>query len=130
MEKVWLYACMRSSKMELNQQIAVLYEIAARQGKKAVGLSTDEKGGPLYSRPGIREMRQMIRTGLVQTVMVTRLTSLSHSRRRLLRLLKEMQAHGVKLQTGFAQLAYELNEYDLERPLRRRAYKFDGFVPW
>lgn len=130
MERVWLYGRLRSSKKELNQQIVALHEMASQQGKTVVGLSTDEEDGPLHSRPGIREMRQMIRTGRVQTVMVTRLTSLSHSRRRLLRLLKEMQAHGVKLQTGHTQLAYEMNEYDLECPLLRRAYKFDGFVPW
>ena len=130
MERVWLYGRKHSSMKQLNQQIVELHEMASQQGKTVVGLSTDEEDGPLRFRPGIREMRQMIRTGRIQTVMVARLTSLSHDRRRLLRLLKEMQAHGVKLQTGHTQLAYELNEYGLECPLRKRAHRFDDFLPW
>ena len=130
MNKVWLYARQHTTQAELRQQLHSLYQISAAQGLTVVGVSTDSEDAPLRKRPGLKELCWQVRKGQIQTVMVTRLSALSHSNRLLLRLLKQMQRYGVKLQTGHTQLMYELYVRGLETPLRNRAARFGGNLPY
>lgn len=130
MDNIWLYARQRSCPMELQRQANALYRLAAERGQTVVGISADREDAPLFRRPGLREVFRQVRRGRIQAVLVTRLTNISHDDRLLLRLLKTMQVHRVKLEAGHTQLAYELHVHGLDRPLCRRAARFDGFLPY
>ncbi len=129
MTKVWLYARRRNEE-ECRQLLQVLQQLAAEQGMQVVGSSADSSYGKLSRRPGLWKLMGSIWREKADAVLVSTLSDISHKNRQLLGLLKLMQAHRVRLYTVHTQLAYELYGRGLEAPLRRRAVRFDGFLPY
>lgn len=129
MTNVWLYARRRDEEKR-RQLLRYLKQQAAERGMQVVGSSVDGAGGPQVWRPGLWKLISAIRQEKIEAVLISGLSDISRKNRRLLGLLKLMQAHRVRLYTVHTQLAYELYSRGLGDPLRRRAARFDGFLPY
>ena len=130
MNSVWLYSRQRSDFAALQEQFADMERYAAENSMTVAGQSYDLYDGPLRRRVGLQQCLDHVRAGDVQTVLVTRLSNISHNNRMVLHFLYKLQDNHVKLRTTYDQLLYELHDRGLERPLRIRAARKDGFIPW
>ena len=129
MSDVWLYARGSDAK-ERDLKLQTLQQQAKELGLKVAGSSADGSGGPLLLRPGLRQAVRSIKAGKAGALFVSGLSSISSSNRRLLALLKTLQAHHAKLYTAHTQLEYEIYSRGLEKALRSRADRYDGFLPY
>lgn len=129
MNAVWLYV-RRADDAERRRQLDMLQRLAQACRFEVSGFSADKSDGPLLLRPGLQQAMRRIREEEVDILLVSSLSNISDDNRLLLTLLKTMQAHRVKLRTTRAQLLYELHGRGLEDILRRRAARFNGFLPY
>lgn len=130
MTKVWIYARRRVDPSHLEQQLRSLRQYAGENDMVVMGESYDLTDTAMNKRPGLKMLMQQMEEGQVQTVLVTRLSSISHNNHRLMRFLKKLQKYHVKLRTTQTQTSYEMHQHRLDRHLRNRAHRFEGFIPW
>lgn len=129
MSDVWLYV-RGSDADERDRKLQMLRKEAKDLELNVAGSSADRAGGPLLLRPGLRQAVRSIKAGKAGALLISSLSSVSSSNRRLLALLKVMQAHHGKLYTAHTQLEYERYSRGLDTSLRRRADRYDGFLPY
>lgn len=114
--RVWLYARTGSGHRSVAEhQLAELRDWAARSGYRIVGQSCECARDNTFWRPGLFATLKAVRRGEVDAVVVTRLSRFARKRRKLCRILAELQANDVTLITTDVSLRYQLYLYGLER---------------
>ena len=130
MKKAWLYARTNACDRDAERQMSDLRNHANQRGYVIAGESFDTVKSAFVRHPGLEEMIRKVRRDKIDVVIVPRLSSISHRNRRLLSILKLMQKHRVKLQTTDSMISFELNERRLDDYLLKKAYRYNGFLPW
>lgn len=126
--RVWVYARCPGSYTATKEQAEFLGLRARLSGATVVGVSTDTKSG--WNRPGYRELLHHMKQGDFNCIYITRMGSLGHSERQLLRFFSMAMKHNIKVRAIEADLRNQANAYSVGRKVERRAMRNGWEMPW
>ena len=115
--RAWVYARGIGGSPALHERFDALRRSALREGYEIVGQSSDTRQRIAVRHPGRAALLRAVRKGLVDDVFVTRLSQFSRKRRRLRRILVQLQRKGVCVHTTEIDLRYDLYRHGLDNVL-------------
>ena len=126
--RVWVYARCPGSYTATKNQAEFLALRARLSGATVAGISMDTKTG--WNRPGYRELLHRMKQGDFNCIYITRMGSLGHSERQLLRFFSTAMKHNIKVRAIETDLRSQANAYSVGRKVERRAMRNGWEMPW
>lgn len=123
--RAWLYYVHGSNPGVWHRQQCKLMAQARDAGYEVVGCTGDPHQGTWLRRlhrPGLSAMRRAVRKGLVDVVVITRLSQLANNKRALRRILRFLARYKVGIHTTDCQLGYDLYRHGLDNVINGGAY--------
>ena len=127
---VWIYTRFHGSADQIMRQQLTLGLNVRGTDFAVVGRSSDPADTPMPLRQGLRQALRAVRSGAADALLTATPENISHSNRRLRRVLNRLQDSGAVLLCVDCDLGYDLYLRGLEYPLRSRAARKGLGLPW